>query len=189
MILMRKIYRIVLDFVQDIVVTLIMALALFLTVYFFLFRPFQVDGSSMFPTYINNERVFANIVALRLSQPHRGDVIVFNAPPEPGKYYIKRLIGLPGDTIILNNGNVYLNNKLLDETTYLSSSIKTNGEAYFKDGQTIKVPSGNYFVLGDNRSESSDSRQWGFVPKDDLIGIAFFVYWPLNDVKVITNPY
>jgi signal peptidase I len=189
MAVIRKIYFIILDFLQDIVVTLVMALALFLTVYFFLFRPFQVDGSSMFPNYLNGEYLLTNIISLRVSEPHRGDVIVFNAPPDPGKYYIKRLIGLPGDSIVLKDGDVYLNGKLLNESAYLKPSVKTYGLAYFKDNQEIKVPTSDYFVLGDNREESSDSREWGFVPKDQVIGISFFVYWPLNEAKVISNPY
>jgi signal peptidase I len=185
----RKIYFIILDFLQDIVVTLIMALALFLAVYFFLFRPFHVDGSSMYPNFLNDEYVFTNIIALRVSNPRFGDVVVFNAPPEPGKYYIKRIIGVPGDTVMVNDGNVYLNNKLLDESAYLKPSVKTTPEAFLKNNQAVKVPADEFFVLGDNRGESSDSREWGFVKKSEIIGISFFVYWPVTDMKIINNPY
>lgn len=189
MALIRKIYFVILDFLQDIVVTLVMALALFLTIYLFLFRPFEVNGNSMYPNLLNNDFVLTNIITLRLSNPKFGDIVVFNAPPEPSKYYIKRVIGVPGDTVIINNGKVYLNNEPLDESAYLKPSVKTYTEAYFKENQPIKVPNDEYFVLGDNRMESSDSREWGFLKKNEIIGISFFLYWPVTDMKVINNPY
>ncbi len=180
----RKAYYFLLDAVQ----TLLVAAAIFLVIYVFLFRPFQVDGDSMYPNFLNGEYVLTNLVALRINNPKLGDVIVFKAPPEPDKDYIKRVIGVAGDTIQLKGGDVYLNGKLLDESSFLSPSVRTYGGAFLKEGEVITVPPGEYFVMGDNRMYSSDSREWGFVPQANLIGDSSLVYWPLNDMKIVTNP-
>ena len=181
----RKTYYFLLDAVQ----TLLVAAAVFLVIYVFLFRPFQVNGESMYPNFKDTEYVLTNLVALRFGNPKLGDVVVFKAPPEPEKDYIKRVIGVAGDTVMVKDGNVYLNGNLLDESSFLNPSVKTYGGAFLKDGDTITVPPGEYFVMGDNRMYSSDSREWGFVPQGNLIGDSFFVYWPINDVKLVTNPF
>jgi signal peptidase I len=90
---------------------------------------------------------------------------------------------------MLKNGDVYLNGNLLDESAYLKPDVKTYGGSFLKDGQTITVPPGQYFVMGDNRIYSSDSREWGFVKQDEVIGKSFFVYWPLSKLGFIKNPY
>lgn len=183
--ILRKIYALLLDSVQ----TFLIAAAIFLIIYVFLFRPFQVNGESMYPNFYNNEYVLTNLVVLRFNNPILGDVIVFKAPPEPEKDYIKRVIGLPGDTISLRNGSVIRNGKILDESAYLKSDVKTYFGSFLKDGETVKVPSGEYFVMGDNRGESSDSREWGFVGRTAIIGESLFVYWPPSRARVINNPY
>ncbi len=182
---LKKAYYFLLDAVQ----TLLVAAAIFLVIYVFLFRPFQVNGESMYPNFHNSEYVLTNLIALRFNNPKLGDVIVFKAPPQPDEDYIKRVIGVAGDTIMVKGGNVYLNGELLDESSFLNPSVKTYGGAFLKDGETITVPPGDYFVMGDNRPYSSDSREWGFVPQANIIGDSFFVYWPLNDLKLIFNPY
>ncbi len=184
MFIIRKIYSFLIDTIQ----TLLLAASVFLVIYIFLFRPFQVSGLSMFPTFHNGEYVLTNLIILRFEDVKRGDVVVFIAPPDHEKDFIKRVIGLPGDTIYLKNGDVYLNNQRLDESRYLKDNVKTYGEGFLKDGQTITVPSDEYFVLGDNRAYSSDSRDWGFVKKSELIGESFFVYWPPSRIRLITNP-
>jgi signal peptidase I len=189
----RKIYYFLLDTVQ----TFLIAAAIFLFIYVTLFRPFEVNGESMYPNFYNNEYVLTNLIGFEnfglyhvtSGKVSLGDVIVFNAPPEPDKDYIKRVIGVPGDTIMLKNGSVYLNGNLLDESKYLSSDVKTYGESFLSENQTIKVPNNQYFVLGDNRMASSDSREWGFVKKSEIVGKSSFVYWPLNRVRSIKNPY
>lgn len=143
----------------------------------------------MWPNFQNNEYVLTNLITLRFGPPVKGDVIVFKAPPDPTKDYIKRVVGLPGDTIMVKDGNVYVNGQLYDESSYLKPDVKTYGGQFLTDGTTVTVPSDNYFVMGDNRHESSDSRDWGFVPAGNIIGKSFFVYWPLTEMKVITNPF
>lgn len=182
--ILRKIYVFLIDIVQ----TLLLAAAVFLVVYVFLFRPFQVNGDSMFPTFTDQEYILTNIVALNFSPPKRGEVIVFKAPPEPEKDFIKRVIGIEGDRIMLTEGYIYLNGEKLDENQYLKPEIQTRGGSFLKEGQEIIVPQDSFLVLGDNRGYSSDSREWGFIKKADVIGKSFFVYWPPDKIGLIKNP-
>ncbi len=182
---LRKIYAILIDAVQS----LLVAAAIFLVVYQFLLRPFEVKGDSMYPNFYNNSYVLTNVISLKFQNPKLGDVIVFKAPPDPEKVFIKRVIGTPGDTIMVKNGGVYLNGTLLDESSFLKPTVKTNGGAFLKEGETLTVPAKNYFVMGDNRPFSSDSREWGFVKNDAIIGFSFFVYWPPPEAKLVKNPY
>ncbi|MEM4270854.1 MAG: signal peptidase I [Candidatus Pacearchaeota archaeon] len=182
--ILRKIYTFLIDIVQ----TLLLAAAVFLVVYVFLFRPFQVNGDSMFPNFRDKEYILTNIIVLSFEEPKRGEVVVFKAPPDPEKDYIKRIIGIPGDKISIQKGQVYLNDQKLDESSYLKSDVLTFGGSFLKEGNQITVPPDMYFVMGDNRSFSSDSREWGFVPKKSIIGKSFFVYWPINKMGLVKNP-
>ena len=185
MFIFRKIWEFLVDTIQSILI----AASIFLVIYLFLFRPFEVSGESMYPNFHDRDYVLTNLIGLHFGKPVRGDVIVFSAPPDPSKDFIKRVIGNAGDTIMLQNGDIYVNGNKLDESAYLTSDVKTYGGAFLKDGETITVPTGNYFVMGDNRPYSSDSREWGFVPQEKLIGLSFFSYWPLTDMHIISNPY
>lgn len=185
MLFLRNIYLFLVDTVQ----TFLIAASVFLVIYIFLFRPFQVNGQSMYPTFIDKEYVLTNLFILKFEKPKRGDVIVFKAPNNKEKDYIKRVIGIPGDTISLNDNNVYLNNRKLDESAYLKDEVKTYAGSFLTIGGEITVPQNQYFVLGDNRSASSDSREWGFVKESEIIGKSFVVYWPPNSLKVVKNPY
>lgn len=185
MFLLRKVWLFLVDTVQSILI----AAAIFLVIYIFLFRPFQVNGQSMYPNFHDREYVLTNLITLRFGNPVRGDVIVFKAPPNPDEDFIKRVVGLPGDTVMVKDGSVYVNGELYDESSYLNPSVKTYGGTFLRDGDTITVPSGEYFVMGDNRPYSSDSREWGFVPSGNIIGKSFFVYWPLNEIRGVNNPF
>ena len=185
MTILKKIYAFLLDSVQ----TFLIAAAVFLVIYVFLFRPFEVNGESMYPNFYDKEYVLTNLIVLRFNNPKLGDVIVFKAPPEPEKDYIKRVIGTPGDTIFIQDGNVYRNGKILNESTFLKPEVKTYAGAFLKDGEAIKVPANEYLVMGDNRMESSDSREWGFVGRNAIIGESLFVYWPFNRMRMINNPF
>lgn len=183
-----KIVRIIYKWLVDLAETLVIAGAIFVVIYAFLVRPFQVNGSSMFPTFVNGEYVFTNLLTQRFGALKRGDVIVFKAPPSQDKDYIKRIIGLPGDTIRLQDGLVYVNGKKLDESAYLSSSVRTDPRGFAHEGDNIKVSAKSYFVMGDNRLYSSDSRDWGLVTFDKVIGKSAFVYWPPQRMRVVTDP-
>lgn len=182
---LRKSYNFLLDTIQ----TLLLVFAVFLVVYIFLFRPFQVSGSSMYPTFHDKEYILTNIIALKLGHPKLGDVIVFKAPNDPEKDYIKRVMGMPGDTVSIKNGDVYINGNLIDQSAYLAPTVKTYGGSFLRENQPVTVPTDSYFVIGDNRSGSSDSREWGFLPAKNLIGKSLFVYWPLNKMGLVKNPY
>jgi signal peptidase I len=196
MLILRKIYAFLLDSVQ----TFLIAAAVFLFIYALLFRPFEVKGDSMFPNFHDGEYVITNLIGFEdLKFYHAtfgtlklGDVMVFNAPPatqNTDKDYIKRVIGVPGDTVSVKDGSVYLNGKLLDESVYLKPDVKTYGGTFLADGNSVKVPDNQYFVMGDNRMYSSDSREWGFVSRDEMVGESFFVYWPATQIRLVKNPY
>ena len=183
--MIQKIFHFFIDTLQ----TILVAAAAFLVIYAFLFRPFQVNGLSMYPTFDNGENILTNLVVLRFAKPQKGDVIVFKAPIDAEKDFIKRVMGLAGDTVMLSEGKVYINGKLLNESAYLGSQVQTNGGAFLQNGKTVTVPPNSYFVMGDNREFSSDSREWGFVPKDNVIGESWIVYWPLNKLQIVKNPF
>lgn len=183
--ILKRIYFFLLDTVQ----TLLLIFAVFLVIYIFLFRPFRVTGNSMYPTFLDKQYILTNIITLKLGKPKVGDVIVFKSPPDPEKDYIKRIIGAPSDTVYIKDGFVYLNGKMLDQSKYQKPSDKTYGGSFLHENEPVTVPSNQYLVMGDNRGGSSDSREWGFVPFESIIGKSFFVYWPLDKMEIIKNPY
>lgn len=138
---------------------------------------------------MQREYILTNIVALRVGTIERGDVVVFQAPSDPDKDFIKRVVGLPGESVTLKNGSIHINNNKLDESKYLPPNISTNAESFMDENETIHLQPGEYIVLGDNRPASSDSREWGPLKKSAIIGKAFFVYWPLNLARIVKNPY
>ncbi len=166
--------------------TLVIAGAIFVVIYAFLFRPYQVNGHSMDPNFQNGEYVLTNLIQMRLSSLKRGDIVVFNSPVDKEKDYIKRIIGLPGDTVKIDNGEVFVNGTQLSQS-FLPSNVRTAAGDFLGEGQEVIVPESSYFVMGDNRGASSDSRQWGFVKKDEVIGKSFLVYWPLNRLRVVEH--
>lgn len=171
----------------DLVETVVIALAIFVVVYLFLFQPHQVKGSSMYPNFIDGEYILTNKINYRFSKPQRGDVVVFKSPQNKEIDFIKRIIGLPGDKVRVTGGFIYLNDKKLSEATYLPSDYVTNPGAFLREGQTATVPANSYFVFGDNRNHSSDSREWGFVPFEDIIGKAWFRYWPITHLGFVPH--
>lgn len=173
-------------FLLDIIETLVIALAIFVVVYLFLVQPHQVKGSSMFPTYYDNEYILTNKISYKIHSPERGDVVVFKSPKNEEIDFIKRIIGLPGDRIKVMEGSLYVNGKKLDESSYLPADYVTRPGAFAKEGEENKVPDGKYFTVGDNRDHSSDSREWGFVTLNEIVGKAWVRYWPLNRLSV--NP-
>jgi signal peptidase I len=138
----------------------------------------KVEGTSMMPTLTDQERIFINKFTYHfgLGAIERGDMVVFWYPLDPTKSYIKRVIGVPGDRVRIESGQVYVNGEALVEN-YVPESYRDN--VSWK-GKSDVVPAGEYFVLGDHRSSSSDSRSWGNVPREKIYGKAVFVYWPLD---------
>ncbi len=139
----------------------------------------RVQKISMEPTFEAGEILMVNKLAYKLGDYDYGQVITFHYPADPSLDYIKRLIGLPGDIVEVHDGEVWVNGQLLHEP-YISEAPAYEG--------TWIVPAGELFVLGDNRNPSADSHVWGFVPKENVIGKAIAVYWPLNRIQAITTP-
>jgi signal peptidase I len=166
-----------LRFFADILETLVLSVVLFVGINYITAR-IRVDGSSMEPTLHTGQLILVNRLAYKLGEPTHGDIIVFYFPRDPGQEYIKRLIGLPGDHIRIQDGQVMVNDVPLNEP-YIADAPFYNGE--------WRVPQGQYFVLGDNRNNSSDSHQWGMVPVEFVIGKALVVYWPPTDWRFVTS--
>jgi signal peptidase I len=155
---------------REIVETVLLAAIIWLAVNFATAR-YVVDGQSMEPNLHTGQFLIVSRLAYRFGTPQRGDIIVFDYPGNPSDDYVKRIIGLPGDIVVIQNNQVTINGNLLDEQ-YLPPEDLTTGQ-----GRWV-VPDGNYFVMGDNRAHSSDSRAWGMLTKDKIIGKAWISYWP-----------
>ncbi len=145
----------------------------------FLYQPVKVEGSSMLPGLQDQERIFINKFVYRLEEINRGDIVVFRYPHDPGKSYIKRVVAVPGDHVQIYLGRVYVNGYLLQEP-YVPREY-ADQRSY---PETV-VPSNSYFVLGDHRSMSSDSRDFGPVDRSYFTGKAVFVYWPMAKLGVL----
>jgi signal peptidase I len=169
----EKRYRLVREVIETIVLTILMFLVIRLAV-----QNFNIEGHSMEPSLHDRELVLVDKWSYLFHAPTRGDVIVFVAPPHPDQDYIKRIVALPGDTITINDTIVIVDGVKLNET-YVNP--KDQGNIWANKAITnMIVPPDDYFVLGDNRIGSSDSRDWGFVPRGNIIGRAALVYWPLG---------
>jgi signal peptidase I len=161
-----------LSWVRDLAFSVLIAVILIV----FIYQPVKVEGTSMMPTLTDQERIFINKFTYHfgLGDIQRGDMVVFWFPLDPQKSYIKRVIGIPGDVISIDAGQVYVNHESLSEP-YVPDEYRDR-VSY----EEHVVPPDQYFVLGDHRSSSSDSRTWGFVKRDAIYGKAVFVYWPLD---------
>ena len=186
---MMNILKAVYTFFLDTLQTVLVAASVFLILYAFILQPHEVTGSSMFPTFKDKEYVLSYLLDVRFDKLQKGDVIVFHSPTELDKLYIKRIIGEANDAVTVEGGLVYLNGQILDETAYLKPDVMTYGGSFLQDGQTVAVPEGTFFVMGDNRPFSSDSREWGFLPKEKVVGRSMVRVWPPNVLTVIGNPY
>jgi signal peptidase I len=158
-------------------------LGLILVVIIFLFQPVKVEGTSMAPLLTDQERIFINKFVYRFEPIERGDVVVFWYPLDRSKSFIKRVIGLPGETIEIRSGRLYVNAKELGEP-YVP--------AMYLDGSNygpVQIPVGNYFVMGDHRDSSNDSRVFGPVGRPYIYGKAVFAYWPADHFGSLTSSY
>jgi signal peptidase I len=166
-----------LSWFRDLFLSVLIAIVVIL----FLYQPVKVEGTSMMPSLQNDERIFINKFVYRfgISDIGRGDTVVFLYPGDPTKSYIKRVIGIPGDTIEIDNGKVIVNKKPIAEP-YVAEDNRDQITMALKT-----VPTDQYFVLGDHRSSSNDSRSWGWVPRQNIYGKAVFVYWPLEDLGAV----
>ncbi len=167
----------IISFFFDFLETTVVALSIFVVAYLFLIQPHEIKGNSMEPNLHNNEYILTDKISYRFSEPKRGDIIIFKAPNNPEVDYIKRIIGLPGERVKIQNGQVYINGKILNEPYIKDLTNLSSG--YMKEGEEIVVPEDEYLAFGDNRPHSSDSREFGPIPSKLIIGKAILRYWPL----------
>lgn len=168
----------------EVVVT---AVILALIIRTFVVQAFKIPTGSMRQTLIEGDRILVNKFIYRFKEPTRGDIVVFKYPEDTKKDFIKRLIASDGETLRIKNGNIWVDGKLIDNPKVFQDIYYYNKPAtpYGEEGKLIKVPEGNYFVLGDNSASSKDSRYWGFVPKKYLVGKAMVIYWPIGRMRVL----
>lgn len=164
--------------------TLAVCLVIGIVIYWQVAQPHKVSGQSMYPTFHNNDYIITNKIGYRFHPPQRGDVIVLNDPKDPSQAFIKRVISLPGETVKVQSGRVYINGELLTEP-YLVVGLLTPPGAFLAEGSNVQIPPDNYIVMGDNRTASSDSREWGFVPRENIVGQVFLRYWPQDSVGIM----
>ncbi len=162
------------EFFESIIIAVVLATLIRL----FLFQPFFIPSGSMEPTLRPGDRIIVNKIIYRLTEPRRGDVLVFRYPLDPQKDYIKRVVGLGGETVGARNGELIINNQVVPEP-YLPAGLA------FNDFGPIQVPGESFFMMGDNRNNSQDSRVWGPVPANHVVGKAVLIFWPLNRIGLI----
>ena len=174
-------------FAFEVAKVVLVALLIIIPIRVFLFQPFQVKGESMDPTFLNDDYLIVDEISYRLREPERGEVIIFRFPKDRTQFFIKRIIGLPGETVKISEGKIVVSNGkslTLDESTYLVrtplSTLGANTEVVLGDDE--------YYVLGDNRDASSDSRSWGPIQRSDIIGRAWFRAFPFDRAETIDKP-
>lgn len=173
-------------FCWEVIKIVILALLIVVPIRYFLFQPFLVKGQSMESAFQNGDYLIIDQISYRFREPQRGEVIVFKFPVHLSQRFIKRIIGLPGEDVEIKNGKVTIYKDgegwTLDESSYLPEFLKTPGSL------RTSLEEDEYFVLGDNRTVSSDSRKWGVLPEEDIIGRVFFRLWPLSAFAKIKTP-
>ncbi len=165
-------------YIVDGVETLVFALVFALIIRKYIIQTSLVPTGSMIPTFMVRDRLFVNKYVYQFRTPKRGDIVVFKSPYDDGKDYVKRCIALPGETVEVRKGQVYINEKAL-----VMPGVTIHRDLF--DFNPVMVPAGSYFMLGDNRGNSQDSRYWGYVPEEDLLGQAFFTFWPVDRMRLL----
>lgn len=179
----KKLLFAVLDFLK---VALIAAIIV-LPVRYFVFQPFIVKGESMVPNFQSGDYLIVDEISYKIADPHRGDIVVLKYPLDQSQRFIKRIIGLPGETVDINNGVITIISKegqsmVLDEKSYLSGPQDTEGEVH------MTLSDKEFFVLGDNRPFSYDSRRWGVLPKEDIVGRVAIRVFPVTNIDYFATP-
>jgi len=176
-------------FTFELIKVVVISLAIIIPIRYFLIQPFYVNGASMEPNFHDHEYLIIDEISYRFKTPQRGDIVVFRYPRNPQEYFIKRIIGLPGEKIQIKDGEVKLISKdfingIILEEPYLLSGTKT----YSLNEELVELEDGEYFVLGDNRNSSKDSRSFGSVDKSFIIGRVLLRGWPFSRVELFEAP-
>lgn len=185
---MLNILKAIFYFVMEILETIVFIGSLFIVLYLFIAQPNQVKGVSMDPTFESGDYIFTSKVTYKFREPQRGDIIVFKSPKNPDIEYIKRIIGLPGDTVVVTDGEVYVNDTLIQED-YIAAKTVLWENGFTVNNIPFTVPEGTLFVMGDNRPRSSDSREFGPIDFNSVIGQVFYRYLPPQKAGWMENPF
>lgn len=175
-------------FFLEVVKVIIISLAIIIPVRYFLIQPFYVKGASMEPNFHDNEYLIIDRLSYRVAEPRRGDVVVLRNPHRPREFFIKRIVGLPGETVRIENGRIVIAragdgaDNPLDESPYLAAEVMTSGST------SITLTADQYFVLGDNRSSSLDSRIFGPIERDAIVGRTWIRAWPMGRLGIFHRP-
>ena len=173
------------DFLWETIKIVVVSLLIILPIRFFIIQPFFVRGESMFPSFNDKDYLIVDELSYRFNNPQRGEVIVFRYPQDPSQYYIKRIIGMPEETVEVKDGKVVIYSR----DNPLGSELR---EKYLEENtpgdMKIKLDDNEYFVMGDNRGASSDSRRWGPLYKHLIVGKAWFRVWPVSNAGTIQSP-
>ena len=162
---------------MEIIESVAIAVLLAVIIRMFIFQPFVIPSGSMEPTIQIGDRVMVSKFAYHFGEPNRGDVVVFRPPFDTNRIFIKRLIGVGGNTLQIRDSKLFINEKQIPED-YLPKEMR------FQNFGPVQVPADNYFMMGDNRNNSDDSRVWGDLPKKNIIGKAVIIYWPINHIRL-----
>lgn len=176
-----RLFREVWEFAKIVIVSLLVVLP----IRFFIAQPFIVRGASMEPNFQNGEYLIIDEVSYHFREPVRGEVIVFRYPEDPSQFFIKRVIGLPGETVVIHNGSVQIRNADYPEGFDLAESAYLPDPNITAPDMAVTLNDHRYFVMGDNRRFSSDSRRWGTLEKDLFVGKAWLRLWPVPDAGII----
>ena len=176
----------ILVFIWETAKIIIISLAIILPIRYYLVQPFFVKGASMEPSFENGDYLLIDEISYRLNEPARGDVIVFRYPENPSQFFIKRIIGLPGETVEINNSGITIYNSSNSEGLILKEEYLAEYQETF-GGSAVSLGDGEYYVLGDNRLQSSDSRRWGPVPEVNITGKAWLRLWPVTKITKIDS--
>jgi len=162
---------------REILESIIIAVILALLIRTFILQPFYIPSGSMEPSLMVQDHIIVNKLSYRFWEPQRGDIVVFKYPRDTKRDFVKRLIGKPGEEVVIRNSQLYIDGKPIAEN-YLPEGLK------FNDFGPVKVPENSFLMLGDNRNSSDDSRVWGPLPRDLIIGKAVLTYWPLDRIHL-----
>jgi len=177
------------SFVFELIKVVVISLIIIIPIRYFLIQPFYVKGASMEPNFYDHEYLIIDEITYRFKSPIRGDIIVFRYPRNPQEYFIKRIVGLPGEKIQIKNGNVKIYNSQYPDGTILDESYLQSGtKTYSLHEDIITLGDEEFFVLGDNRNSSKDSRSFGAVSKSFLSGRVLFRGWPFNRISLFDAP-
>lgn len=189
----QRIFKEIKEWTEALFVAIV--LAFFIRTFFI--QAFKIPTGSMKPTLLEGDHILVSKILYGakipftkntrvpgIREPKRGDIIVFVYPEDPKKDYIKRLVGFPGETVRIKDGRVYINEKPLLDKEFQNRYYYNRGEFCTNELESLKIPDNSFFVLGDNSGSSVDSRYWGFVPKENIIGKSVLIYWPLWRIRL-----